>query len=419
MEIITLSEKEFTEFANNNKYRNYYQTTNYGNIARDQGFETYYLGFLNKNSNLVGATLLLVKHIMGKYKYGYAPRGFLMDYSNKDFVNDLALKLKELLIKQDFIFIKIDPLITCTERDKKGKILSSNSNINKYLEILSNAGFVHKGFNNNFETLKPRWNAVLRLAERGSVLYDRFSKDTRYKIRDAVKYGLKVVKGKDSDFDTFYNLVKDSPKKSREYYISYMNHFKNNFAYYLVYLDPSVTVVTVKDEYEKELIKNDNYNLEISNLKGTAGQELINNKIASDQRLASLKEKLIESTQILRDYPEGLAIAACAIVKYDTGITFLVDGYDKRFSSYNANYLCKWGIILTHSNKDYNYINLNGISGEFNEDGEYKGLNDAKLGFNSTAVEFIGEFDFVINDGMYKSLSSDKTLSQIEREQNI
>ena len=413
MQIITLNEKDFTEFASNNKYRSYYQTTNYGNLSRDLGYETYYLGFLNNNSELVGATLLLVKTILGKYKYGYAPRGFLMDYNNQDFVNDLSIKLRELLMKQNFIFIKIDPLITCTERDKKGKILSSNTNINKYIEILTNAGFVHKGFNNNFETLKPRWNAVLRLNKRGSALYDEFSKDTRYKLRDAAKYGLKVLKGTKKDFDTFYNLVKDSPVKEKEYYEAYIRNFKEDFEYFLVYLDPSVTVVEVKNEYEEELRQNDEYNMTIASSYGKADPALVNKKMESDKRLSSLKQKLVESTNILKEYPYGIAIAACAIVKYDNGITFLVDGYDKRFSSYNANYLCKWGVILTNSKKDYNYINLNGISGEFSEDGTYKGLNDAKLGFNATAIEFIGEFDFVINESMYKQLSNEKVQDQI------
>lgn len=413
MQIITLNEEDFTKFANKNKYRSYYQTTNYGHLSMELGYESYYLGFLNNNSELVGATLLLVKNILGKYKYGYAPRGFLMDYSNQDFVNDLAIKLRELLLKQNFIFIKIDPLITCTERDKKGNILSSNVNINKYIEILTNAGFIHAGFNNNFETLKPRWNAVLRLDKRGNALFEEFSKETRYKLRDAAKYGLKVLKGTKKDFDTFYNLVKDNPAKDKKYYEAYMKHFKDDFAYYLVYLDPSVTVVEVKNDYENELRQNDEYNMIIASSKGHADPELVNKKMASDKRLSSLKQKLIESTNILRDYPYGIAIAASAIVKYDKGITFLVDGYDKRFSSYNANYLCKWGIILVNSKNDYNYINLNGISGEFSSDGTYKGLNDAKMGFNATAIEFIGEFDFVINDAMYKTINSERVQDQI------
>lgn len=418
MQIITLTEKEFTDFANTNKYRNYYQTTNYGNVAKEQGYEVYYLGFLNNNSELVGATLLLVKYLTGKYKYGYAPRGFLMDYNNRDFVNDLAIKLKDLLVKQDFIFIKIDPLITCTERDKKGKILSSNVNINKYIEILTNAGFVHKGFNNNFETLKPRWNAVLRLDGKDNELFDDFSKDIRYKIRDAAKYGLRAVKGTDQEFDIFYNLVKDNPKKDKSYYLAYKKYFKNNFNFYLVYLNPTVTVIKVKDEYEEELRKNDEYNMEIASNKVGDKKELINQKMESDKRLSSLKQNLIDATNILKEYPDGLAISACATIKYDTGITFLVDGYDKRFASYNANTFCKWGIIFASAKEKYNYVNLNGISGEFSEDGEYKGLNDAKLGYNATAIEFIGEFDFVINDYMYKSINSEKMQNQIANSNN-
>ena len=50
------------------------------------------------------------------------------------------------------------------------------------------------------------------------------------------------------------------------------------------------------------------------------------------------------------------------------------------------------------------YINLNGVVGNFSKDklGKYKNLNDPKLSFNSTIIEYIGEFDLVINDRIYK-----------------
>ena len=123
MKIVTLSAEEFDHFADNHKYRNYYQTSAYGNLMRKHGFEVNYLGFKSSDGNLIGASLLLSKNLFGKYRYAYAPHGFLIDYNDPDLINELADKLQKLLLKQQYIFLKIDPLIHCSERNKKGVAL--------------------------------------------------------------------------------------------------------------------------------------------------------------------------------------------------------------------------------------------------------------------------------------------------------
>ena len=54
------------------------------------------------------------------------------------------------------------------------------------------------------------------------------------------------------------------------------------------------------------------------------------------------------------------------------------------------------------NNEGYNYFDLNGIVGEFNIKNKYSGLNEMKLGFNSSVVEYIGEFDLIINKTAYR-----------------
>ena len=61
----------------------------------------------------------------------------------------------------------------------------------------------------------------------------------------------------------------------------------------------------------------------------------------------------------------------------------------------------KWQLINEFNRLGYKYINLNAIVGEFEQDNPYKGLNEAKLGFNSTVTEYIGEFDIVLNNFSY------------------
>ena len=54
------------------------------------------------------------------------------------------------------------------------------------------------------------------------------------------------------------------------------------------------------------------------------------------------------------------------------------------------------------------YFDLNAITGYFEEENEFKGLNEMKLGFGSEVNEYIGEFDLVINNFIYKMYKSGK-----------
>ena len=55
---------------------------------------------------------------------------------------------------------------------------------------------------------------------------------------------------------------------------------------------------------------------------------------------------------------------------------------------------------------------MNGITGNFSENNPYKGLNDFKKGFNPYSFEYIGEFDFIINPGLYKSMEENGILAK-------
>ena len=89
------------------------------------------------------------------------------------------------------------------------------------------------------------------------------------------------------------------------------------------------------------------------------------------------------------------------LFRSDKGINLIIEGFDQNYRSYNSNYLLKWELIKKFNNEGYSYFNLNGIAGEFNEKNKYSGLNEMKLGFNASAIEYIGEFDLVINKTMY------------------
>ena len=82
MHMITLTEQQFNNYSKLHSKRNYKQTVEYANLMSKYGYTKLYLGLIDNFNNVIGATLILEKRIKGKFKIGYAPNGFLIDYSN-------------------------------------------------------------------------------------------------------------------------------------------------------------------------------------------------------------------------------------------------------------------------------------------------------------------------------------------------
>ena len=60
--------------------------------------------------------------------------------------------------------------------------------------------------------------------------------------------------------------------------------------------------------------------------------------------------------------------------------------------------------IIEYYKNNFKFIDLNGLTGDFTKDNPYRGLNEFKLGFKPHVYEFIGEFDFILNEHAYRNL---------------
>lgn len=403
MKIITLSEEKFTEFADNHKCKSFYQTVNYAKVMKTEGYDYHLLGFINNSNELIGATMILFKKIFLNYKMAYAPFGFLIDYSDSDLVEELTNKLKKLLIKQKFIYLKINPKIHCSERDKKGNIISYNPEVNDILEILQKNDYIHYGFNSFFENQKPRWNAIVKLTASNENLYKNLNKQTRNKISKANRCGIEIIEGNEDDLNTLYEFIKRKHNRSLKYYKNILKEYKENAKIYLAKINTEMYIIKQKEAFEKEQIINDQYNEQLQELsrKGKDITNIINKKMESDKRLSNYQNNLAKASTFFSKYPNGIIIGGLLAIQYQNGMNLIIEGFDKKYSDFNPNYLLKWELIKQFNQEGLSYFNLNGIVGEFKEINKYSGLNEMKLGYNASAIEYIGEFDLIINKTIY------------------
>ena len=63
MKVVTLKPDQFDNYAKNHRYRNYMQSSTYANVMMKFGYGAQYLGVVNDENKLIGATLIIYKEI--------------------------------------------------------------------------------------------------------------------------------------------------------------------------------------------------------------------------------------------------------------------------------------------------------------------------------------------------------------------
>lgn len=403
MRIELLDEVRFDNFASTHKYANYFQTSNYGKLMTKNGHNSYYLGLLDETNNIKAATLIIVKNDKNeRKKTGYAPRGFLIDWEDDSLVTTFTNLLIEFLSKRGFTSIKLDPKVIYKEHNTDGTDKEGTIPKDEFVKKLQTLGYIHMGYNNKMEASKPRWNAIMNLNPDITALYNTLSKEARQKIKTANQYGCKVYKGSKEDINLFYDSLekKDTPL---DYYLDYYQFFNlnNKFEMYFSKLEPVTYVNATKMLFSKEEETNQSLNLAIQDINLKDKEQLINEKLKSDEDLARYKKNMLEAINLFQSYPSGIIIAATAVIKHNNTITFLDTGVNDSFMDKYPDYILKWHLMQEFAIQGYKVMECNGIIGEF--DDSYYNLSKREL--SNLVVEYIGEFDLVINKKAYYSNS--------------
>ena len=383
MKIVKLTSAQFDKFASSHKYRNYFQSSMYGNVMKKFGYRTQFLGIINEYNKLMGATLIIYKEVFMKNKIAYAPRGILFNYENKEQIEELVEKLKNVLGKQGFMLLRIDPYIPLTIRDAQGNIMNINNKGTEIINNLKKAGFSYKGKNLYFENEKPRWEAL--------------------KIRNAMNSGIEVIKDESKSVNKLYQFAGKKDKKPLSFYKEMTLRFENDIDIYYAKINTEKFLINSRRSYEKEVEYNGLLAEKVQDmtLDQRERNQYLNKKMESDKLITTYKNRLLKATDMLKTNPNGIIIGGAMIIKYDGAAYIFSEGIDESNSNLNANYLIRWQMIKDYTEQGFKYINLNAIVGDFENKNQYSGLNESKLGFNATVTEYIGEFDIVLNNFAY------------------
>ena len=398
MEIVELTNIQFDEYAKTHPLTNYCQTSKYALVMTDMGYSYDYIGLVDENNQIHAASLILTKKISGNIKYGYAPKGFLINYYDKVLLKEFVTKLRKHYRKKNFIFIKFNPEINIGETSRKNNfIVSYNGNV-RLIDDLKALNIKRRLELLEFELLQPKFSSIITY---NNYNYNNIHRNFRKKVRHAIAKGVFMDLGGPKDIDILYNFMKGKTSKSISYFRNLYNQYaKDNSAdLILMKIDNTKYLNYVMDQCEKEELNNNRLNEIVSR---DPRKKNINAKINSDNKLQYLK---LENNTVLtaKKRNDEEVIAAALVIKHYNKITVLASGFSDMHKKLNPNHILYYTIIERY--KDYFQLcDIGGVSGNFEQTSEYFGLNEFKTKFGGNVYEFLGEFDLICSERVFKRL---------------
>ena len=140
MEFVTLSEKEFRQFADKQPDKSFFQTPEIAHLRQQNGWVPYYFG-VKQNRKIVAATMVVAKPtFLGKSTF-YAPGGPLVDYEDAKLLTFFVKNLKNYMKHHNGYVFHIDPYYELIQRDRDGKVVSGGFDHTKAALNLKSLGF--------------------------------------------------------------------------------------------------------------------------------------------------------------------------------------------------------------------------------------------------------------------------------------
>lgn len=400
MEIREINEEEYSRFISTYQFNSIYQTVEYASTMKKQGYNYLFFGAF-ENGTIVGASLLLIEKIKG-YNYAYAPRGFLIDYTNKELLANFTREVKKFLSKKDVVAVKLAPIIVRNIIDSNKKVIGTNPQFDEIYKNLKNLGYYHFGFNSGFEAYKPRFEAMLDISKDYRLLFKNIKKEYKTKIRSAEKQGIKIFRANSNELNLLYEETKDKYPRDIEYFQDSYKYFNEHdkMDFYYAKLDTSHYLNLIQKKYrEQEALCAEINHSVISNKNNS--NKLLSRKIDADRELSTYRARLIMATDMLKEYPNGIVLASVLIAKNRGEIFLYMDGMNPKYRNFSAKHLILWKVIEKYSKLGYKRFNLGGMPDPRIDNPKLNGLVMFKNNFGCSTIEYLGDLELVVNNIKY------------------
>ena len=412
MKLKKLSKKEFKTFADKNPEITFHQTEEWANLKKVNNWDAHYIGLEDDNKKIVAGALLLSKTLpIIKKKMFYSPRGFLIDYNNKELLKKFTEEIKKYAKTENAIFIKIDPFVEYQEHDNNGDIVKNGYNNKDAVENLKSLGYKFFGFNLMQDTLQPRWMHVIETKDRNldDVMKDMESK-TRQILRKNEKCGITTREITRDELPIFKDIMKHTSDR-REFVDRPLSYYE---AMWDALHDSGILKILIAEidfnKYEKNTLeekeeiennlKDRIYKKEKNILK--MNDKKYNSSNKQDEEAIKRLEKQLEKIKELKDeYGDKEILGGILFLIYGNEVLSLHGGSHAKLMQFQSAYTIHFEGVRMAVEGNYNRYNFYGITGDFRKENPLYGLYLFKKSFGGHVVELIGEYDLIVSKFWY------------------
>lgn len=363
LSFLEISEEDFRNLEKSFRVGSYYQTVNWGYLKELTGWDKHFIGVYD-GDRFRAATLLLSKKVILSRSIFYAPRGILTNYKDKETIEFFTCEIMKYVKNHVGFLFKMDPLVKYTDRNLEGDIID-NENNKLLVSYLKTLGYVHKGFTVGYtDEIQYRWSFYLDTFKSDEEIIKLMNNRCKRSLKKAQKYPLIIREVEGDELEDLKIVMEDTCKRhkcydrSLEYYRRIKEVFKDKARMMVVYLD--------REEYLKYF---------------------------EDDKLYNLIKKEI------RDY---IPISAGVFISDEVYVHYVYGGTRSAYMCLESQYKLHYYMIKYARNEELPIYDFGGISGNFDKGSPNYGVYDFKRGFGGYVVEYIGEFDLVINNFFYR-----------------
>lgn len=359
MEFVELTIDEFEEARKKIQGNSFYQTYNWTKVKEMNGWDCFIVG-VKKDNEVVACSIILGKKMhINKYIY-YAPRGILVDYKNEELLEFFVSHLKEFLKEKNGCKFKMDPLVEYRKHDRNGDIIDNSFNNQEIVDSLKDLEFKHHGFTKGYANdIQFRWSYCLDIDKSMDELIEDMDQRCRRCLRKAEKYPLIIEDISDENIKDFKDIMMSTAirqkhvDRSLEYYSTLDKKLKDKSRLVVAYLD--------REKFLEEFTEDKLYEL------------------------------------VLRDGRKKIPVSAGVFIFDQERGNYVYGGTYKEYMSLMAPYKVQFEMIKYTKELGLKKYDFGGISGDFNPKSSNYGVFEFKRGFGGYVVEYIGEFDLILN----------------------
>ena len=412
MELVTLSEKEFKTIADKSPEISFHQTVPWAELKKENGWKAHYLGLKN-DKKVVTASLLLSKKIpiINKNMF-YSPRGFLIDYNDKDLLKEWTKKITKYAKENNGIFVKIDPYLEYQPRDNNGEIIERENNHQCHKNLIE-LGYKHFGFNIMQETLQPRWIHVVDTKNKTIEEVDKeMESKTRQILRKNERCGITTREISKEELPIYKDIMQKTSDRREfidrpfSYYESMWNHLHDEGILKILIgeIDFNTYEKNTKDELkEREEYLKDRINKYENNILKMNEKKYLSNNKQDEEQITRLKQELDKIKEYKKEYGDKKILGGILFLIYGNEVLSLHGGTLDDVMHFKSAYTIHYAGIKEAVERKMDRYNFYGITGDFSKDNPLYGLLLFKKSFGGHVVELLGEYDLVISKFWYST----------------